>query len=78
MAAVDAGRVINPLLAQGQLQGSVARGLGAGVSEELIYDQQGGTNKLTFSALEQNRGVDDSKFKFTPPAGTKILGAPKP
>ena len=48
------------------------------VKQTVIYDQQGGTNKLTFSALEQNRGVDDGKFKFTPPPGTKILGAPKP
>jgi outer membrane lipoprotein carrier protein len=43
------------------------------VRQTVIYDQQGGTNRLTFSAVEQNRGVDDAKFKFTPPAGTKIL-----
>jgi outer membrane lipoprotein carrier protein len=46
------------------------------VKQTVIYDQQGGTNKLTFSAVEQNRGVADDKFKFTPPAGTKILAPP--
>jgi outer membrane lipoprotein carrier protein len=39
----------------------------------IIYDQQGGTNHLSFSAVESNRGVDDGKFKFSPPQGTKIL-----
>ena len=41
VTAVDAGRVMNPLLAQGQIQGSATRGLGAGLVEELLYDQQG-------------------------------------
>jgi outer membrane lipoprotein carrier protein len=44
------------------------------VRSTLIYDQQGGTNHLTFSNVETNRGVEDSKFKFSPPQGTKILG----
>jgi outer membrane lipoprotein carrier protein len=38
-----------------------------------IYDQQGGTNQLAFSDLQSNRGVDDAKFRFTPPAGTHIV-----
>lgn len=46
------------------------------VKETVIYDQQGGTNKLAFSALEQNRGVDDAKFKFSPPPGTRIVSPP--
>jgi outer membrane lipoprotein carrier protein len=43
------------------------------VRETVIYDQQGGTNHLTFSNVETNKGVDDVKFRFSPPAGTKIL-----
>jgi outer membrane lipoprotein carrier protein len=43
------------------------------VRETVIYDQQGGTNHLTFSNVETNKGVDDAKFRFSPPAGTKIL-----
>jgi outer membrane lipoprotein carrier protein len=38
-----------------------------------IYDQQGGVNQLVFGSIESNRGVDDAKFRFSPPAGTKIL-----
>lgn len=47
------------------------------VKETVIYDQQGGTNRLSFSNVEQNRGVADGKFNFTPPPGTKILNPPR-
>ena len=47
------------------------------VKQTIIYDQQGGTNKLTFVEVQQNKGVDDGKFKFAPPAGTHILSPPK-
>ena len=45
------------------------------VKETLLFDQQGGTNHIVFSALEQNpkSGADDSRFAFTPPANTKII-----
>jgi outer membrane lipoprotein carrier protein len=46
------------------------------VKETVLYDQQGGMNHIVFSALETNpkSGVDDSRFSFTPPATTKIVG----
>lgn len=47
------------------------------VRRTIIYDQQGGTNTLSFSDVQQNKGVDDGKFKFAPPAGTRILTPPK-
>jgi outer membrane lipoprotein carrier protein len=43
------------------------------VHETIIYDQQGGTNHLTFTNVETNKGIDDAKFHFSPPTGTKIL-----
>ena len=43
------------------------------VHETVIYDQQNGTNHLTFASVETNKGVDDAKFRFTPPSGTKVL-----
>lgn len=43
------------------------------VRQTIVYDQQGGTNKLTFSDVQQNKSVDDGKFKFSPPAGTQII-----
>ena len=37
----DCGRVINPLLVEGQIQGAVANGLGQVLSEGIVYDKQG-------------------------------------
>lgn len=47
------------------------------VTQTVIYDQAGGTNRLKFADVKQNGGVDDGKFKFAPPGGTKILTPPK-
>ncbi|MBE3557741.1 MAG: molybdopterin-dependent oxidoreductase [Ktedonobacteraceae bacterium] len=41
ISAVDAGYVINPLILEGQLEGGMARGLGSGLCEEVLYDQKG-------------------------------------
>lgn len=46
------------------------------VRRTIIYDQQGGTNTLRFSDVQQNKGIDDAKFKFSPPKGTRILTPP--
>jgi carbon-monoxide dehydrogenase large subunit len=37
----DAGTVINPLLAEGQLHGSLAQGLGQAVCESIVYSPDG-------------------------------------
>ena len=39
--AVDAGVIINPLMASGQIEGGMAQALGYGVCEEMEYDSQG-------------------------------------
>lgn len=41
ITAVDVGRAINPLILEGQIQGSIAQALGAALSEELLYDPKG-------------------------------------
>lgn len=41
VVAEDCGRVINPLIVDGQVQGGVAQGLGAALLEEVIYDETG-------------------------------------
>ncbi|HEY4034943.1 MAG TPA: molybdopterin cofactor-binding domain-containing protein [Ktedonobacteraceae bacterium] len=41
ISAVDVGCAINPLIIEGQIQGSVAQALGATLSEELLYDPKG-------------------------------------
>jgi carbon-monoxide dehydrogenase large subunit len=40
-AVDDCGRVINPLLAAGQVHGGVAQGLGQALLEEVVYDPNG-------------------------------------
>ncbi len=37
----DCGRVINPLLASGQVHGGVAQGIGQALFEEVVYDREG-------------------------------------
>jgi carbon-monoxide dehydrogenase large subunit len=37
----DTGRIINPLIVEGQVQGAVAQGIGGALSEHLIYDEAG-------------------------------------
>ncbi len=38
---VDAGRIVNPLTAEGQIEGGMTQALGYGVCEEMTYDEQG-------------------------------------
>lgn len=47
------------------------------VKETVVLDQQGGQNRIRFSAIETNLkgGIDDARFRFTPPAGTQIINA---
>jgi carbon-monoxide dehydrogenase large subunit len=46
----DSGRLINPTIAEGQIVGGVAQGLGGALSEQLVYD--GGGQLLTSSLLD--------------------------
>jgi carbon-monoxide dehydrogenase large subunit len=39
--ASDAGRLINPLIVEGQLHGGVAQGVGGALYEALVYDPHG-------------------------------------
>ncbi len=37
----DCGRIINPLIVEGQIQGGIAQGLGGALFERLVYDEDG-------------------------------------
>jgi carbon-monoxide dehydrogenase large subunit len=41
VVADDCGRMINPLIVEGQVVGGVAQGIGAALLEEIRYDEQG-------------------------------------
>ncbi len=41
VVAEDCGRIINPMIVDGQVHGAVVQGIGAALSEEVIYDGAG-------------------------------------
>jgi carbon-monoxide dehydrogenase large subunit len=41
VVAHDCGRVINPVIVDGQIHGGVAQGVGGALGEELVYDETG-------------------------------------
>jgi aerobic carbon-monoxide dehydrogenase large subunit len=41
VASEDCGRVINPMIVDGQVHGGVAQGIGAALYEEIVYDGEG-------------------------------------
>jgi aerobic carbon-monoxide dehydrogenase large subunit len=44
----DSGRVVNPAVVEGQIQGGVAQGIGCALYEEFIYDDEGQPLTSTF------------------------------
>jgi carbon-monoxide dehydrogenase large subunit len=49
IAADDAGRILNPLLAEGQVHGGVAQGVAQALFEEVVYDSDGNLLTSTFA-----------------------------
>jgi len=41
LAAEDAGRIINPMIADGQVHGGIAQGIANAILEEIVYDESG-------------------------------------
>jgi aerobic carbon-monoxide dehydrogenase large subunit len=41
VVAEDCGRLINPMIVEGQVHGAVAQGIGAALYEEIVYDEAG-------------------------------------
>ena len=48
LIALDSGQIINPLTASGQSEGGMLQALGYGLTEELIYDDEGRTVNTSF------------------------------
>src|SRR5262245_28496217 len=49
LVAEDAGRIINPMIADGQVHGGIAQGIGNALLEEIIYDDKGGILTATLA-----------------------------
>jgi carbon-monoxide dehydrogenase large subunit len=81
-AADDPGRVVNPLLAEGQVVGAVAQGLGQCLTEEAIYDDEGQLRTASFADYKLLTAAEvpvlAAEFVETPspfnPLGAKGLG----
>jgi len=83
VAVDDAGVIINPLLARGQIHGGVVQGIGQALYEEVCYDRDSG-QLLTGSLLDYGVPRADllpmirSQFQETPsptnPLGVKGIG----
>ena len=41
LVAEDAGRLINPMIVDGQIHGGIAQGIGNALLEEIVYDETG-------------------------------------
>ncbi|MGE0625356.1 MAG: xanthine dehydrogenase family protein molybdopterin-binding subunit [Pseudomonadales bacterium] len=65
-AVDDCGRVINPLLAAGQVHGGVVQGLGQALLEEVIYDETGQLLSGSFLdyAMPNAAGMPDIDVSF--------------
>ena len=50
VAVHDAGKIINPMLAEGQVQGAIAQGLGQALLEGMVYSPEG--QPLTGSLMD--------------------------
>jgi carbon-monoxide dehydrogenase large subunit len=75
----DFGRVINPLLVEGQVHGGVAQGLGQALMENCVYDAASGQIlTATFSdyAMPRAHDLPDIEFGFREfPCRTHAIGA---
>ena len=70
--AVDVGRVVNPMLLAGQLQGGIAAGLGQALMEDARYDEQGQMLAATLMDYAMPRAADLPFF------GHAVLSVPTP
>jgi aerobic carbon-monoxide dehydrogenase large subunit len=73
LAAVDdAGTIINPLLAEGQVLGGAMQGLGAVLTEETVYDEDGQLRNASFLDYGMAGPVE------IPPIATAFVQTPSP
>ena len=49
LAVEDAGRIVNPLIADGQVHGGIAQGIGNALFEEIVYDALGNPQTATLA-----------------------------
>lgn len=60
----DFGNLINPMLAQGQVHGGVAQGIGQALGERVVYDDEGQLLTGSFMDYAMPRAVDMPMVQF--------------
>ncbi len=73
----DFGNLINPMLAEGQVHGGVAQGIGQAVQERVVYDEDGQLLTASFMDYALPRAVDLPYISFTSepvPSTANIMG----
>ncbi|GAC1642474.1 MAG: xanthine dehydrogenase family protein molybdopterin-binding subunit [Ktedonobacteraceae bacterium] len=79
VTALDAGFVIHPSLAEGQMQGSVAQGLGVATSEDVVYDQYGQLLTATLSDYHIYNAAEmpelQTYFIYSETNASRVFGA---
>jgi carbon-monoxide dehydrogenase large subunit len=78
VAVDDAGRLINPMIVEGQIHGGLAQGIGQALVEEVVYDDNG--QLLTGSLMDYAipRAADFPRFELgatVTPTPVNALGA---
>ena len=74
----DSGRIINPLIARGQLVGGAAQGIGGAIFEHVLYDEFGQPLATTFMDYLLPSSLDIPEFEIEyieTPAPDNPLGA---
>ena len=73
----DFGNLINPMLAEGQVHGGVAQGIGQAITEHVVYSDDGQLLTATFMdyALPRADGIPNISFTSEPvPSTANIMG----
>jgi aerobic carbon-monoxide dehydrogenase large subunit len=82
VAVDDAGVIVNPLLAEGQVIGGIAQGLGASLVEEAVYDEAGQLQTASYADYSLMTAAEmphvETAFVVSPsplnPLGAKGIG----
>ncbi|MGH8953130.1 MAG: xanthine dehydrogenase family protein molybdopterin-binding subunit [Acidimicrobiia bacterium] len=78
VAVDDCGNVLNPMVVEGQLHGSVVQGLGSALLEEIVYDEEGQpltSNLMTYLIPTATQPLPLQSRRTVHPAPTNPLGA---
>ncbi len=73
----DFGNLINPMLAEGQVHGGVAQGIGQAITEHVVFDEDGQLLTATFMDYALPRAEDVPMIEFTSepvPSTANIMG----